>query len=142
MAARICITRLIILIQACSVDCEIRASGTRPKERRQSPGLSGKFQGTRRIFIERLLGKRRPEDPSRTPRQNSVRLLTINLRKSDKSCEQISRAEVVQRNGGKKLKPCLNVHSKGHGFVLPKFKIIDRFVFELLDENSASNKCY
>jgi hypothetical protein len=123
-----------------SVDCEIRASGTRPKERRQSPGLSGKFQGTRRIFIERPLGKRRPEDPSRTPRQNSVRLLTINLRKSVKSREQLRRAEVVQQNGGKKLKPCRYVHSKGHGFVLPKFKMFGRIAFELMDEDTAPNK--
>jgi len=34
----------------------------------------------------------------------------------------------------------LYAHSKGHAFALPTFKIFDRFSFDLLDEDTASNK--
>jgi hypothetical protein len=48
-------------------DREIIALVTHPKERRQGTGSSVNFKDLRRIFIERVLEKRRPEDSSGTP---------------------------------------------------------------------------
>jgi len=61
------------------------ANATQAKERGQDPGPPVNFKDTRRIFIERILGKRRPKDPKRNAFIGELRCATIGPHESYKS---------------------------------------------------------
>lgn len=60
------------------------ANATQAKERGLYPGPPVNFKDSRRIFIERILGKRRPKDPMRNALISEVRFATIGPHESCK----------------------------------------------------------